>query len=165
MLFVCAVFIFAIAIPFVFADTIILKSGQSLEGKIIKKTDKYIKIDFQGNTSTYNMDEVAKIEEGKSLTSNDVISGPSTGLSDLEKSADQAFLDGRYEDTLLDMRKIIQLEPKNPELYIGLGMACYYAGRLEESVSAFQKALKLRTSVLPRLYTYLGIVYDSMGDS
>jgi tetratricopeptide (TPR) repeat protein len=57
-----------------FAETIILKSGKSVEGKLIEKTDKYIKIDFLGVPLTYFFDEVESIDgkpvyaSGKSVT-------------------------------------------------------------------------------------------------
>lgn len=46
----------------VFAETIVLKSGRTVEGKLIEKTDKYIKIDFQGVPLTYFFDEVESID-------------------------------------------------------------------------------------------------------
>ena len=47
---------------FIFAETIILKSGKKVEGKIIKKTDKYIQIDFPGVPLTYFLDEIESID-------------------------------------------------------------------------------------------------------
>ncbi len=43
------------------AATIVLKTGQTIEGTIIEKTDKYVKIDFQGAPLTYYFDEIANI--------------------------------------------------------------------------------------------------------
>jgi hypothetical protein len=48
-----------------FAETVVLKSGQTIECEIVKKTDKYIEVDFQGVTLTYFLDEVERIEGGK----------------------------------------------------------------------------------------------------
>lgn len=45
------------------AETIILKSGKTVEGKIVEKTDKYIKIDFYGVPLTYFLDEIVSDEE------------------------------------------------------------------------------------------------------
>jgi tetratricopeptide (TPR) repeat protein len=157
-LFAFGMLIFAIATQFVFADTIISESGQRFEGKIIEKTDSYVKMDFQGGILTYNMDEVAKIED---------TSKPSTELDDLGNSAEQAFRNGRYEDVRSIMKKMIRLAPKDPELYTGFGIGSYYAGHFEESVSAFKKALDLKrryTDLYLDLYLCLGIVYNSMGD-
>jgi hypothetical protein len=52
----------------VFAETIILKSGKTVEGKIIEKTDKYIKMDMEGVAITYFIIEIEKIG-GEQLTS------------------------------------------------------------------------------------------------
>jgi len=65
-------FLFAIVSSFhvlAFAETVILKSGKTLEGKIIERTDKYIKIDFYGVTLTYYLDEIERIDGG-SLSKN-----------------------------------------------------------------------------------------------
>jgi len=47
------------------AETVFLKSGQKIEGKLLEKTDKYIKIDFDGVVLTYFLDEISNIEEEK----------------------------------------------------------------------------------------------------
>ncbi len=43
------------------AATIVLKTGQTIEGTIIERTDKYVKIDFQGAPLTYYFDEITTI--------------------------------------------------------------------------------------------------------
>ncbi|MDD5561012.1 MAG: hypothetical protein PHT50_02645 [Candidatus Omnitrophica bacterium] len=58
--------VLCVSIPSVaFAETVILKSGQKVDGKIIEKTDKYITIDFEGVVLTYFLDEIASIDESK----------------------------------------------------------------------------------------------------
>jgi hypothetical protein len=55
------------------ADTVILKSGQKIEGKIIENTDKYVKIEFQGVALVYYQEEIASVESipsGTGLTFN-----------------------------------------------------------------------------------------------
>lgn len=46
-----------------FAETIILKSGQQIKGKILEKTDKHIKIDFSGVPLTYYIEDIQSISE------------------------------------------------------------------------------------------------------
>lgn len=46
---------------FIFAETIVLKSGKTIDGKIIERTDKYVKIDFYGVALTYFLDEIQSI--------------------------------------------------------------------------------------------------------
>lgn len=54
---------------FAFAETICLKSGKTVEGKIIERTDKYIKIDFYGVPLIYWLDDIDHIEGERKLTS------------------------------------------------------------------------------------------------
>jgi len=49
------------------AETITLKSGQEIEGKIIEKTDKYLKVDFQGVTITYFNDEIERVDSNTTV--------------------------------------------------------------------------------------------------
>ena len=48
-----------------FAETVVLKSGKTVEGKLIEKTDEYIKIDFLGAPLTYFLDEIESIDGNK----------------------------------------------------------------------------------------------------
>ncbi|MFA5272263.1 MAG: hypothetical protein WC412_08040 [Candidatus Omnitrophota bacterium] len=49
----------------VFSETLILKSGQTVEGKIIEETDKYVKIDFMGTFLTYSKIDIKDIDKSK----------------------------------------------------------------------------------------------------
>lgn len=51
---------------FLFAEIIVLKNGKTVEGIIIEKTDKYVKIDFQGVPITYYNSEIESVSEAKS---------------------------------------------------------------------------------------------------
>ena len=56
-----------------FAETIVLKSGNTIEGKMLERTDEYIKIDFEEAPLTYFMDEIDSIDGQKvGLTSKKV---------------------------------------------------------------------------------------------
>lgn len=51
---------------FTFAETIVLKTGKTVKGKLIEKNNKYIKIDFHGVPLTYYLDEIKSVD-GKSI--------------------------------------------------------------------------------------------------
>lgn len=57
----CAISILLFSIS-ALAETITLKSGKKVEGKIIEKTDESIKIDFHGVGITYYFDEIEAID-------------------------------------------------------------------------------------------------------
>lgn len=46
-----------------FADTIILKSGQTVEGTILERNNDSIKVDVEGVTLNYYLEEIAKINQ------------------------------------------------------------------------------------------------------
>jgi len=48
---------------FASADTLILKNGKTVEGKIIEKTDEYIKIEFESIPLTFFLDEIEAVEQ------------------------------------------------------------------------------------------------------
>ena len=49
-----------------FADTIYLKSGRKIEGKIVERADEKARIDFQGTVLTFWADEIEHIDNGGS---------------------------------------------------------------------------------------------------
>lgn len=49
----------------VFSETLVLKSGKSVEGKIIEETGKYIKLDYEGVVLTYWKDDIERVDKPK----------------------------------------------------------------------------------------------------
>jgi hypothetical protein len=68
MALVLAVFVLS-CYSFSFADTVYLKSGNKVEGKIIEKSDDYLKVDIAGVAVTYFWDEIesAQLDDGKKI--------------------------------------------------------------------------------------------------
>jgi len=71
--------VFFCFLSFGYAATVVLKSGKTVEGKIIKKTDEYIKLDIQGVSTVYYFNEVENID-GKPFDNfkTDIIPGNTT---------------------------------------------------------------------------------------
>jgi hypothetical protein len=59
------------------ADTIILENGNTVEGKIVEKTDKYIKFESAGVSLTYYLDESKSIDQSNSSLDTKQTSVPS----------------------------------------------------------------------------------------
>jgi hypothetical protein len=55
-----------------FSETVTLKSGQKVEGRIIEKTDQYVKLEFQGVQLVYYNDEIVSIDQVSSDSANTV---------------------------------------------------------------------------------------------
>jgi hypothetical protein len=80
------ILIFLVCLPVsTFAETVVLKSGKTVEGKVVEKNDKYVKIDFQGVILTYFNDEIQSIENA--------VSSPVLSPSSKEASKPQGQLE------------------------------------------------------------------------
>lgn len=55
-----------------FGEGILLKSGQKIEGKILERTDEYVKLEFQGAQLVYYNDEIASVEQAGASGQNPV---------------------------------------------------------------------------------------------
>src|SRR3989338_50680 len=56
--------IFLLALP-VAAETIVLKSGMTVEGKIVERVKDKVRVDLQGTSTTYYFDEIDTIDGEK----------------------------------------------------------------------------------------------------
>ncbi len=60
---IISILLIALCFPvYLSAETILLKSGKIVEGKVLEKTDKYVKLDFQGVALTYYSDQIERID-------------------------------------------------------------------------------------------------------
>ncbi len=157
-----------------FADTIILKSGKRVEGRIYKKRGRLVVLELpKGDFVVYSTDEIKEIEQEVSLPTKDISPEPSPVLAEdvasessavpLEQYIEETkkyLLAEEYEDALLMLKKARELEPNNPEIYSGLGMLYYYLEQFQEAIAAFQKSLSFQPNN-PDAYLFLGIIYDS----
>ncbi|MFH1519979.1 MAG: tetratricopeptide repeat protein [Candidatus Omnitrophota bacterium] len=157
-----------------FAETIIFKSGESVEGKIYKKRGRMVVVELpEGDFVVYSTDEIKEIQEEVPFPSKDIGPEPSPVLAEdaafkpsavpFEKYIEETkkyLLDEKYEDALLILKKVRELEPNNPEIYTGLGILYYYLEQFEEAIASFQKSLSFQQDN-PDVYLFLGIIYDS----
>jgi hypothetical protein len=109
--------IMLIATP-IYAETVVLKSGKTVEGKILEKTDKYIKLDLYGVNLIYFFDEIATID-GKIVPAQPAasIQLPASGSVDKNKILEQikqarGKISRMHTDSTqkLDMEKIMSME-------------------------------------------------------
>lgn len=138
-----------------FATTIILKSGKTIEGNIIEKKDDSIKVDFQGVNLTYFMDEIKSID--------------GSILATINPEAKEIYLEGcsltdlgKYEEAAQKMIEAINIDPKYPLTYYNLGIIYNYLGQYNQAIQAFNKTLELNPGEvwaygnMAKSYYYLG---------
>lgn len=186
LILVSLFFLVTINLSLVSADTIILKSGRRVEGKIIEKTDQYTKVEIAGILVTLWSDEIEQVEEIgpmpgqktipkrlqevapvplKDIPEPDLLIRTSLDKSIVEKyiaELKQYYLDGEYDDAILSLKKAIELEPTNADFLNDLGVLYYDLGRFQDAISSFERALSINPKNIDA-YLCLGIIYDSMG--
>jgi tetratricopeptide (TPR) repeat protein len=152
-------------LSFGYADTIYLKSGKNVEGKMVEKTDKYVKIDFYGVELTYYLDEIDRINE-------ETVKSPSQ-VTDVNKMAsrDVGLQKGSEPVDVDSSSKIISrlrgLEFKTPVDYgitTKVEIKKLYIKALEKEqkmLRAEEKVLK-KLGLLPSYVDYYGLIVNTI---
>lgn len=155
-----------------YAVTIVLKSGKTVEGKLIEKTDKYIKIDFQGLPLTYFLDEIENIdgvrqvpflaEEKKSSQENNLPSVHAETAKEAFDSGKALLLDKKIDEAIVDFNKAIKIDPNYAEAYMGRGGAYFFKKDFNQAIGDYSKAIEIDPSASN--YFNRGSVYDFKDD-
>lgn len=137
---------------FIFAETILLKSGKTVEGKLLEKTDKYIKIDFDGVPLTYFFDEIESID-GQPLLSNDRedrIPDTNSNSSSAEayfKNGYELLYKGNYNQAIDYLKKAIAADANYAKAYAYIGLAYQYLHDYHQAQENFRKAKELSGTI------------------
>lgn len=131
----------------IFAEIIVLNSGKTVEGKLIEKTDKYIKIDFQGVPLTYYFDEIESIDE-KSVSVERDKNIPIITYEQMSNSMEQ------------ESQQAVRDNPKSAKAYNDRGIAFRMNGNQEEAINYFSKAIEIEPDYA-EAYGNRGLSYAS----
>jgi tetratricopeptide (TPR) repeat protein len=105
-----------------FAETVTLKSGKTITGKILERSDKFIKVEFYGVPVTYYLDEIENISGQESSP----LATPRAATPSLKGQAGEGTA-----------------EPKDAQGYNERGLAFAQQGNLNQAMIDFTKAIAL----------------------
>ncbi|MDD5116549.1 MAG: tetratricopeptide repeat protein [Candidatus Omnitrophica bacterium] len=97
-----------------FTDTVILKSGKTIEGKIVEKTNEYIKIDAAGMPLYYEHKYIREIEEGAGQAGREA---PDYFKKGLELAKDAEFTKAEAE-----LKSGLRLDPEDKNISAALSL-------------------------------------------
>lgn len=127
-----------------FAETLKLKSGQEVQGQIIERSDKEIKLDFMGVVLTYFLDEVEGID-GVPLETSAQEASPNAqitaedffylGVSNAKK--------GNIDESISNFSKAIELNPKLSQSYYNRGLGFIKKKNYDFAIDDFNKAIEI----------------------
>ncbi|MFA5008693.1 MAG: tetratricopeptide repeat protein [Candidatus Omnitrophota bacterium] len=173
----------------VYAETIVLKSGKTIEGIVTDKTDKYIKVDVFGIPVTYYLDTVESID-GEKIASTEIkkemgIKREATSTKEAVKFEPQPvkknlslgevkeaqeyfqkginyFREKKYNDAIAEFEKALKVDPNLAEGYYGLGYAYCSKNQCEASLPYFKKAIELSPNYVDA-YNGMAYAYNILG--
>jgi len=164
--------LFACLTSSLFAETIILKSGKKIEGKITLKTNKYLRIDFIGVPLTYHFDEVESIDGIKVISYDEMANNATEEYQVyLENNPDSAVaynqrgvayrMQGNHNDAIICFTKAIEINPQYAEAYLnrGLSYASSEIKKDEQALSDFNKSIELNPKDNFFAYSVRGDIY------
>jgi len=153
------------------SETLILKSGREIKGKITKRASDYIEFESSGKNYTYFLDEIKEIvgeggfSSGSSvpaITKTDEASSSSNQKVELLKQFENMFSSKDYPAALKILNELLVIDPKNADLYIGGGAIYFHLEQFEKSASYFEKAIELG-SKSGIGYLLLAVSYQNSG--
>ena len=152
----------------IYAETIVLKSGKTIEGKIIQKIDNRIKIDAGGILMAYSLDEIETIN-GKRAEVYDPNANVQEEKNDKlasQLASDQgvAYLDRqRYDEAIAEFNKALEIDPNFADAYYNRGLANAKKGSFNEAISDYTKAIQINPDDSDFYYNR-GIAYYKKND-
>jgi len=154
-------------------ETVILKTGKVIEGRITERTLEYIKVDIGGITIKYYLEGVVSID-GEEIARNrsETTQSPLTseGAISKERIRSQTWMEHyalaeehlerrQYKQAIDEFNKVIEEDLRAYEAYTGIGFAYIQQGKYEEAIKSFEKATEINPDYAPA-YDNIGVVYS-----
>jgi len=140
-------FLFPVAI---FAETVVFKSGRTVEATIISKRGREVTLDISGSLASYGLDEIDTIdgkktdtygfsqqtqEVKKSISALQEAASLSVGLTYLEQK--------QFDEAISEFTRVIEMSPDSADAYYNRGLAYAKKNDAEHAIADYSKAIEL----------------------
>ncbi|MDD4954536.1 MAG: tetratricopeptide repeat protein [Candidatus Omnitrophica bacterium] len=180
-------------IPFIFianplfAETLLLKSGKTVEGKITERNDKSIKVDIAGLPVTYYLDQIESIngEKIKTLSNNEPATADTANKKELYDSGNPVMHTAQvpgeeseytvlvniavdsmnkknYAAAIEGLKKAIEKSPGRSTAYLNIATCYHLMGQNQEALKYLEKAYSINPDDAT-IVGNLGTVYFTSG--
>ena len=173
-----ALFFINLCFPaFIFAATVVLKSGDKIEGNIIGKDERYIKINYKGAAITYYSFEVESID-GKAVAfpeaktaqpatrakndSGEIVKVDAVSAEEYLKRGVTFYTKGNFYLALSNLDKALKIDPHYAQVYAVRGLVFNEQGNPEQAIEEYSKAIENNPNY-GEAYYLRGLLYANKG--
>jgi len=130
-----------------FAETVVFKSGRTVEATIISKTEQGITLDINGSLVSYGLDEVETIN-GKKVDTYKFSKQAQEAVSAVQEtvslSVGLAYLEQKqFDEAISEFTKVIEMKRALPEAYYNRGLAYAKKNDADHAIADYSKAIEL----------------------
>ncbi|MFA5373553.1 MAG: tetratricopeptide repeat protein [Candidatus Omnitrophota bacterium] len=161
------------------AETVILKTGEKVEGKILEKGDSYIKVDFFGVPLTYYLIDIESIDgqpvnsgqtaaspgdpaENQAASGNQVLTKPYTAKESMRQAISYS-LRGDYENAMNMYVDAVYLDPSIHLAMFLRGAAQDKAGKRADALHAYVLVFNVHQLYYLKIFYTRWVVYRQPG--
>jgi len=165
-----------------FAEKVVLKSGDTIEGNVIEKNNRYVKVDYKGAVVTYYPFEIESIA-GKPFTAGaNAMSGKPLDYLLESKGAAQGVAGGNavtaedymarglafynkagYEQAIKDFNRAIKADPRRVDVYLYRGLAYMNNNNADFAIADYDKIIDIDPKN-EEAYYVRGVAYSGKKD-
>ena len=146
-----------------YAEVVKLKTGQTIEGEIVERTDEFIKVNFAGVPLTYYLDEIDSID-GKPQKPQEIFADNVRQAEHYRVQGYESYSAGNRQQAIIHYEKALQIDPNNVDTYISLGTIYGELNQYQQAIASYGKALQMDPTNATAHYD-IGIVYNRLGQN
>ena len=147
----------------VFADTILLKSGEKIEGTITQEDEYYIMIKSDGIVLPFNKDEIAQVTKQEAAAAQGAVNQRYAQLESNRVEALAALDAEDYQRVAESLEKDLKLAPRSSAVAERLAYCYFRMGQYEKVINLLPSNV-LQSSESGIGYAVLGLSYKALGD-
>lgn len=131
----------SLVLPSAYPETIILKNGKTIKGKITEQTDDYIKIDYYGIPLTYYLEDIDKIKQKNSEIKLSEKEHERFGYHFIQGT--ECYKTGLLDEALFHLEKAAMLNPNHFASNFAAGVVSRLLKKYKKALSYLEKAKQI----------------------
>ncbi|MBU2043726.1 MAG: tetratricopeptide repeat protein [Candidatus Omnitrophica bacterium] len=160
--------LFIIFTVLVFGEEIVLKNGKVINGKIVKQTPEFIKVEVSGVAIKYYRETIETIDGEKITFSSSEATSENNFKEERVFSQDwlnhygqaEKYLETRqFDQAIVEFQEVLKIDPESFEAYTGIGFVYIEFAKYDQAIDSFNRAIEINPGYA-EAYDNIGVVYS-----